>query len=541
MSAHQSQSRGIALLAVVLGASALLGGLYGPSVHATATDSNDIDSSIRTFSQVLAVVERNYADPVDVNQAIYSGAIPGMLHVLDPHSTFFDPQSFAKFREDQQGKYYGVGMQIVQRGDQVIVIAPFVGSPAFKAGIRPADVILKVDDKSCTGLTTDDVASMLKGARGTPVRISLGRVGWEKPIEVSVIRDEIAHPAVEYSTLVKPGIGYIRLTTFNNQTTDSDLVAAMNQLDYPKLDGLIIDLRDNGGGLLNQAVGMADLFLDRNELVVSQHGRASAEHRFYAVHGNQGLTVPLIILTNSGTASASEIVSGAIQDHDRGLIVGETTFGKGLVQTPFPLSEDTMLLLTSARYYTPSGRSIQRDYKNVSLFDYHYNPQRPHAPEVKLTDSGRQVYGEGGITPDVVVAAPKLDDFEEFLERRGVFYPFSNGVGDFVRAYLGTKPQITKDFVVDDSVMNEFRKYLTDQRIKFTDADISSNLGWLKQRIKREVFTSTFGLNDGFRVALENDPQLEKAEEEIPQARALYSNARKILAERESAPSVAQP
>ena len=369
MSANQSHSRGFALLAVVLGASALLGGLYGPSVHATATDANDLDSSIRSFSQVLAVVERNYADPVDVNQAIYSGAIPGMLHVLDPHSTFFDPQSFAKFREDQQGKYYGVGMQIVQRGDQVIVIAPFVGSPAFKAGIRPADVILKVDDKSCTGLTTDDVASMLKGARGTPVRISLGRVGWEKPIEVSVIRDEIAHPAVEYSTLVKPGIGYIRLTTFNNQTTDSDLVAAMNQLDYPKLDGLIIDLRDNGGGLLNQAVGMADLFLDRNELVVSQHGRASAEHRFYAVHGNQGLTVPLIILTNSGTASASEIVSGAIQDHDRGLIVGETTFGKGLVQTPFPLSEDTMLLLTSARYYTPSGRSIQRDYKNVSLFD----------------------------------------------------------------------------------------------------------------------------------------------------------------------------
>ncbi|HKS83724.1 MAG TPA: S41 family peptidase [Candidatus Acidoferrales bacterium] len=541
MSANQSHSRGFALLAVVLGASALLGGLYGPSVHATATDANDLDSSIRSFSQVLAVVERNYADPVDVNQAIYSGAIPGMLHVLDPHSTFFDPQSFAKFREDQQGKYYGVGMQIVQRGDQVIVIAPFVGSPAFKAGIRPADVILKVDDKSCTGLTTDDVASMLKGARGTPVRISLGRVGWEKPIEVSVIRDEIAHPAVEYSTLVKPGIGYIRLTTFNNQTTDSDLVAAMNQLDYPKLDGLIIDLRDNGGGLLNQAVGMADLFLDRNELVVSQHGRASAEHRFYAVHGNQGLTVPLIILTNSGTASASEIVSGAIQDHDRGLIVGETTFGKGLVQTPFPLSEDTMLLLTSARYYTPSGRSIQRDYKNVSLFDYHYNPQRPHAPEVKLTDSGRQVYGEGGITPDVVVAAPKLDDFEEFLERRGVFYPLSNGVGDFVRSYLGTKPQITKDFAVDDTVMNEFRKYLTDQHIKFTDADISSNLGWLKQRIKREVFTSTFGLNDGFRVALENDPQLEKAEEEIPQARALYSNARKILAERESAPSVAQP
>ncbi|HTZ73526.1 MAG TPA: S41 family peptidase [Candidatus Aquilonibacter sp.] len=537
MSELQSQSRGVALLAIVLAASALLGGLYGPSVHATATDSNDLQASMKSFSSVLAVVERNYADPVDVNQAIYMGAIPGMLRVLDPHSTFFDPQAFAKFREDQQGKYFGVGMQIAQRGDQVIVIAPFVGSPAFKAGIRPADVILKVDDKPCNGLTTDDVAAMLKGARGTPVRISLGRVGWEKPIEVSVVRDEIAHPAVEYSTMIKPGIGYVRLTTFNNQTADSDLAAAMNSLDYPKLDGLIVDLRDNGGGLLNQAVGMADMFLDRNEIVVSQHGRSSPEHRFYAVHGNQGVTVPLVVLTNSGTASASEIVAGAIQDHDRGLIVGETTFGKGLVQTPFPLAEDTMLLLTSARYYTPSGRLIQRDYKNVSLFDYHYNPQRPHAPEVKLTDSGRQVYGEGGITPDVVVAAPKLGDFEEFLERRGVLYPFSNGVGDFVRAYLGTKPEITRDFVASDSVIEQFRKYLADQHIKFTEQDISQNLDWLKLKIKREVFTSVFGLNDGFRVALEHDPQLEKAEAEIPQARALYQNARKILAERESAPA----
>jgi carboxyl-terminal processing protease len=537
MAEPQSQSRGVALLGIVLTASALLGGLYGPSVHATATDSNDLQGSLKSFSSVLAVVERNYADPVDVNQAIYVGAIPGMLHVLDPHSTFFDPTAFAKFREDQQGKYFGVGMQIAQRGDQVIVIAPFVGSPAFKAGVRPADVILKVDDKPCNGLTTDDVAAMLKGARGTPVRISLGRVGWDKPIEISVIRDEIAHPAVEYATVVKPGIGYVRLTTFNNQTADSDLAAAMNQLDYPKLDGLIIDLRDNGGGLLNQAVGMADMFLDRNEIVVSQHGRSSPEHRFYAVHGNQGVTVPLVILTNSGTASASEIVSGAIQDHDRGLIVGETTFGKGLVQTPFPLAEDTMLLLTSARYYTPSGRSIQRDYKNVSLFDYHYNPQRPHAPEVKLTDSGRQVYGEGGITPDVVVAAPKLNDFEEFLERRGVLYPFSNGVGDFVRAYLGTKPEITRDFVANDAVIEQFRKYLADQHIKFIEQDISQNLDWLKLKIKREVFTSEFGLNDGFRVALEHDPQLEKAEDEIPQARALYTNARKILAERESAPA----
>ncbi len=216
------------------------------------------------------------------------------------------------------------------------------------------------------------------------------------------------------------------------------------------------------------------------------------------------------------------------------MIVGETSFGKGLVQTQFPLSEDTALLLTTARYYTPSGRLIQRDYKNISLYDYHYNPQPPTKPEVKLTDSGRQVFGGGGITPDDVVAAPKPDDFQQMLYRRGVFYSQPQGVGDFTRFYLGEKPDITKDFVVDDAVIAQFRKYLDQQNIKYTDPDIQANLTWLKWQIKREVFTTFFGLNDGYKVELQDDPQLEKAIELIPQARALYQNARKIVAEREA-------
>ncbi len=230
-----------------------------------------------------------------------------------------------------------------------------------------------MDGKSCTGLTTTEVADMLKGAKGTPVHIALGREGWDKLIEVTVVRDEIPRPGVEFAEMVKPGIGYVRVFTFN-ETTDSDLTDALKQLDVSKLDGLIIDLRNNGGGLLNQAVGMCDMFLDKNELVVSHRGRSSPERPYYAVRGNQGIEVPLIVLVNGQSASASEIVSGAIQDHDRGLIVGETSFGKGLVQTQFPLSENTALLLTTARYYTPSGRLIQRDYKNQTLYDYHYNP-----------------------------------------------------------------------------------------------------------------------------------------------------------------------
>ena len=532
MDVTHSSRRGIILLTVVLATSALLGGWFGPTVRATAAGSStDMQDSVKSFTRVLSIVERNYADHVDVDKAIYDGAIPGMLRVLDPHSNFFDPRQYALFREEQQGKYYGVGMTVQGRDNQTIVLAPFVGSPAYKAGIRPGDVILKVDGKACTGLTTTEVADMLKGAKGTTVHISLGREGWEKPIDVTVVRDEIPRPGVEYFTMAKPGIGYVRVSTFN-ETTDNDLAEALKQLDVSKLDGLIIDLRNNGGGLLNQAVGMADMFLDKNEIVVSHRGRSSSEKRYYALRGNQGIEVPLIVLINGQSASASEIVAGSIQDHDRGLIVGETSFGKGLVQTQYPLSEDTALLLTTARYYTPSGRLIQRDYKNISLYDYHYNPKPPRAPEVKLTDSGRQVFGQGGITPDDAVPAPKLNDFEQTLLRRGVFYPFPQGVGDFVRHYLGGKPEISKEFVADDAVINDFRKYLDQQHVKFTEPDIHDNLAWIKWKIKREVFTTVFGLNDGYKVELQEDPQLQKAEELIPQARALYQNARKIVAER---------
>src|ERR1700733_14844080 len=531
-----SPARGILLLVLVLTVSAALGGFFGPAASATASGSDDTQDSVETFTRVLSVVERNYADPVDTDKVIYDGAIPGMLHVLDPHSNFFDPKQYALFREEQEGKYYGVGMVVAQRENQTVVQSPFPNSPAAKAGIRPGDTILKVDGKSCTGLTTTEVADLLKGAKGTPVHISLGREGWDKPIEATVVRDEIPRPGVEYSEMAKPGIGYVRVFTFN-ETTDSDLKEALKQLDVSKLDGLIIDLRNNGGGLLNQAVGMCDMFLDKNELVVSHRGRSSPERPYYALRGNEGVEVPLIVLVNGQSASASEIVSGAIQDHDRGLIVGETSFGKGLVQTQFPLSEDTALLLTTARYYTPSGRLIQRDYKNVTLYDYHYNPQKPKQPEVKPTDSGRQVFGQGGFPPDDFVAAPKQDDFQLSLYRRGVFYATPQGVGDFTRFYLSAKPDVTKDFVANDEVINEFRKYLDKQHIKYTEPEIQENLTWLKLQIKREVFTSVFGLNDGFKIALQDDPQLEKAVELIPQSRALYQNARKIVAERQAGQS----
>jgi carboxyl-terminal processing protease len=532
--------RAFFVLIAILGVSTLLGGLYGPSVRATATRTNDLEQSVKTFTQVLAVVQQNYAKPVNVDGAVYHGAIPGMLEVLDPHSSFFDKKAFALLREDQHGRYFGVGMQIGPESGRTVVIAPFPGSPAYKAGIRPGDVILKVDEKSCKGLSTDQVANLLKGPRGTIVHVSVGREGWNKPLDFTITRGVIPHKSVDYYTMIKPGVGYVHIATFESEETADELADAMQKLDAPHLDGLILDLRGNPGGLLNQAVEVGDMFLSKGQLIVSHHGRSSPERRYYAVHGNQGDHVPIVVLINGGTASASEIVSGALQDHDRALIAGETSFGKGLVQTVTPLSDGTGLALTTARYYTPSGRLIQRPYRNISYWEYRFDPQVPKKPEVKLTDSGRPVYGEGGITPDVKIPSPKLDSFETMLIQHGVFFPsigspLEIGVGDFTRYFLGQRPTITKSFTVDQDVINDFRHYLDKEGISYTDQDIEQHLDWLKWKIKREVFTSAFSIDAGYKVDLENDPQLEKAVTLVPQARALYANARKIMAERTAA------
>jgi carboxyl-terminal processing protease len=246
--------------------------------------------------------------------------------------------------------------------------------------------------------------------------------------------------------------------------------------------------------------------------------------------------MPLVILVNNNSASATEIVAGAVQDHDRGVVVGETTFGKGLVQTVQPLSEKTGLALTIARYYTPSGRLIQRDYKSISLYSYHYERKVPeHPTEVRLTDSGRQVTGGGGIVPDIAIRKPEYTRFQKALVRADVFYPFETSVGGFTRHYLGTRPTVTKDFEADEAVLTDFRKFLTIQNVRYTEPELAENLDWVKRKIKQEVFVSIFGQQEGFKVLLEADPQVLAGIDAVPQARALYKKARKIIAERAGA------
>jgi carboxyl-terminal processing protease len=529
------ERRGLVVVLLVLVLSAVLGGIYGPSVRATTSNADDYQTAVRDFTTVLDIVQSNYAERVDTDKVVYQGAIPGMLRMLDPHSNFFDARQFALLKEDQHGKYYGVGMVVAPRENHTVVISPYVGAPAYNAGLRPGDVIMQVDNKSTDGLTTSEVADMLKGPKGTVVKIVVSREGYPDPLVFTVTRDEIPRHSVDISFLVKPGIGYIRLSQFND-TTDRELADALKQLGANSLDGLILDMRGNPGGLLNEAVAVGDVFLEKNQLIVSYHGRSAPERRFYAVRGNQGMNVPLVILVNNNSASAAEIVTGAVQDHDRGLVVGETTFGKGLVQTVQNLAENTGLALTTARYYTPSGRLIQRDYKSVSLYAYHYERKVPdHPTEVRQTDSGRPVTGGGGITPDLLVEAPKPTKFQETLYRADVLYPVEQGVGSFTRYYLGTKPTITHNFEADDRVIKEFRDYLTRANIRYTEPEMAENLDWIKRKIKQEVFMSAYGTQEGFKILLEADPQVQKAIEAIPQARALYENARKVVAQRTGA------
>src|SRR5438128_5511452 len=524
-----SSRRTLFLVVFILVICGFLGMLFGQKITpaAAAGGDSDVRDSLRQFATVYDVVEQNYAEPVNADKAIYNGAIPGMLHVLDPHSNFFDPKSYSLLREDQRGKYYGVGMTVGPRNNKVIVIAPFVGTPAYRAGIRPGDIIVAVDGKPTDNMSTGDVADLLKGPKGTTVHITILREGSDKPLEFAVVRDEIPRYSVDLHFLIRPGIGYMHVTGFN-ETTEHEVADALDKMG--DLKGLILDLRQNPGGLLNEGVGVADKFLRKNQLIVSHHGRSSPERRYTASHGKSGKEYPLVVLVNRGTASAAEIVAGAIQDHDRGLIVGETTFGKGLVQTVYPLAENTGLALTTARYYTPSGRLIQRDYSNLSLYDYYYARDKEENNanhEVKLTDSGRTVYGGGGILPDVKLPAVKSNKLQDTLLQHYAFFNFAK------RYVVGHK--VTQHFDVDEVVLQHFRKFISDEKIPFTEAELIENHDWLRSNIKSELFVDSFGQEEGLKVRAETDPEVMKALELLPQARALAENARRVIAERNSA------
>ena len=508
----------------------MLGGMYGPTIAgaSAASSEDDIKSSLKSFTKVLNLVEENFADKVTPDKAIYKGAIPGMARTLDPHTSFFDPKDFQLLREDQKGHYYGVGMTVAPRGGKTIVIAPFEGSPAYKAGIRPGDAILEVNDKRTDGLTTTEVADLLKGPLGTQVQVIIAREGVEKPIPFNITRGEIPRKSVEDAFFVKPGIAYMDIQQFN-ENTSREMEDNFKRLDESKVKGLILDLRENPGGLLNEGVAVADHFLQKGQMIVSHRGRSSPDKPYYARHGNQGRDYPIVVLVNRYSASAAEIVAGALQDHDRGWILGDNTFGKGLVQTVYPLSENTGLALTTAHFYTPSGRLIQRDYTNTSFYNYYYNRQEggtKNMQDVKMTDSGRTVYGGGGITPDEKYLPPKANKFQVELLRK---YSFFN----FTAKYFGTHDtKLPKDWAPDNALMNDFHAFLLKDNAQFTEAEYAENNEWTKQQLRREMYITAFSVEDARKLGIEFDPVVLKGIESLSKAKSLQDTAKKMIVQR---------
>jgi carboxyl-terminal processing protease len=523
--------RSMLLSFLVIALCALIAGNFAPGGPARAeaaglalSGDEELSAGLKSFTAVYRLLEENAAEPVTPDKQIYKGAIPGMLRTLDPHSSFFDPKDFQQLREDQRGAYYGVGMSVQPKDGRTVVVAPFTGSPAYKAGLRPGDVILEVNDKRTDGLTTSEVADLLKGPKGTKVTVVIAREGLDKPLVFNLIRDEIPRLSIENAFWIRPGIAYIDINSFN-ENTSRELEEAIKKLGEDNFRGLILDLRDNPGGLLNEGVAVAGRFLKKGQVVVSHRGRTTPEKHYTAPTGGNGKNYPVVVMVNNYSASAAEIVAGALQDHDRGWVFGDNTFGKGLVQTVFPLSENTGLALTTAKYLTPSGRLIQRDYSSGSFYDYYFNRKegaRKDSVDAKMTDSGRAVYGGNGIQPDEKFEYT-YKPFQILLLRRQAFREF------IPKFFAGRDAKLARDWTPDNATMNEFHQHLLKSNINFTEAEFAEHQEWIKQQIKREALITAISLDESMKYAIETDPAVIKAIESLPKAQALLDTAKKQM------------
>jgi carboxyl-terminal processing protease len=515
---NQPRLRVFLCMATVLVLPMVLGGFLLTVEAGPATKEED-DASLRLFNNLLVLVEGNYATRVDSEKAVY-GAIDGMLRTLDPHSKFLEPKAFKSLREDQTGTYAGLGIQVQSLfGKVTIVSRPFPDSPAEKAGLRVGDMITHVEGKPTKGLMVEEVVSKLRGTPGTSVHITISRPGDERPFDLDIVRRQLKKYTINFSYMVRPTVGYIKIDSFA-ETTGKELKEALAKMDPKKLEGLILDLRGNPGGLLQEAIKVGEVFLQEKQVILKTEGRAGGSvQEFQAKAKNVDPPYPLVVLIDQNSASASEIVSGAIQDHDRGLIVGETSFGKGLVQSVYTLRNtsgvDAGLLLTTQKWLTPSGRLIQRDYSQISQFDYYNHRDTPvdgKKREVKYSDNGRIVYGGGGITPDEIVERPEFNDLQKSLIDNFAFFSFAD-------EFFKTNLAVDMSFQVSNAMVDDFKKHLTARQIPYTDKGIQDNLDFIKMRIKHEVFYKRLGNTDAQRVLDEGDVQLQRAIQLLPEAK----------------------
>jgi carboxyl-terminal processing protease len=529
------------IAALVVAGAAVLAPLYGPGILARAATpaGDDPDPAVKAVTSAYALVEQNAAEPINTNRAFYAGAIPGMLHSLDPHSNFIEPAEYKEMMRKQQAHYYGVGMQITVDGPKVVVMEPFPGSPAANADLRRGDWIWAVDGKETTGMDTQQVADMLRGPRGTQVRVSVKREGAAEPYTTTVTRDAIETSVVDIYWL-KPGVAYLGVSSFEASNIERDVQAGMRALDETKVKSLVLDLRENLGGLVNEAVFLAGRFLRDGQVVVSQHGRVEADQVYKAKAKDPkdpALRYPIVVLVNRSSASASEIVSGALQDHDRGLVMGETTFGKGLVQAQFQLNDGSALLLTIAHYYTPSGRLIQRDYSHSSLLEYYTARPKGDTPvptdDVKATDSGRKVYGGGGITPDEKYPPQHANLFQRRVLSNGNL-PSQDAFWHFAESYFGPKkPAVASEtWAPDADTLNRFKEFLRSKQVTFTDAEFAANQDWMRDRIRYEFLFRAYNKKVANQAARQTDAEVLAAIENMPKAESLLNQSNRAYAMR---------
>ncbi len=506
------------------------------------------------YHEAITTVEERYAGEIDYEKATQA-AIQGMLFTLDPHSVYFPALEFKKLKEDQSSSFYGIGVQILRHDDGVYIQSVVDGTPANRAGLRYGDRILAVDGKNALDWNSDEVSKNVRGDRLKPVELKIERAGEEVPLTIKIIRDAVPLPSIRNAFMITPTTGYIGLVGGFQHTSDDELRDDITDLKKQGMRQLVLDLRNNPGGLLDQAIDVASEFLPRDKVIVSVKGRSEyTDPAVYKSNGREPEDVPLVVLINRNSASASEIVAGAIQDHGRGLLVGETSFGKGLVQHVFQLPYNTGLTLTTARYYTPYGRSLQRDYSSGSLYDYYVRhdqnenllpiqPGQPSPSEASSartsnspafrTAAGRVFYGGGGVTPDIearpltpTAARGRIIEAAFYFNRlltAGKIQGLESYRADKVE--YGHSPKAT-DYPVTDRVLEAFRSYVRKEQPRLQIAQIDSDLDFVKLRLRYEIVTAAFGADAGQRIILESDPQALRAINVLPDAKRLVESIR---------------
>lgn len=556
----------------------IIGGTFGQHKRLVSRSNVDITNKIESdYNTALQFIGANYAGEVDYEKA-NQAAIQGMLWTLDPHSTFFPQVEYRKLREDQDSRFYGIGVSILRHRDGVYVQAAVPNTPAASAGLRFGDRIVEIDGQDVRDWSTDRVSKAVRGDLGKSVKVKIERTGFSSPLEVTIVRAAVPLPSIRTVYMVRPGIGYIGLNNGFQHTTGNELRSTIKSLKQQGMAQLVLDLRSNPGGLLDQAIDVVGQFIPRGQVVVSVRGREYAEPVIYKSNGTETESFPLVTLIDRSSASASEIVAGAIQDHGRGLIIGDTSFGKALVQRVYSIPFGTGLTLTTGKYYTPYGRSIQRDYSNGSIYEYythHTAPDEetkptvpavghgvpggvtngaspgttgttnvsptpapishpPSGPAVK-TAAGRIFYGGGGITPDIAVNGIDYSPVARRAIAEAAFYftrQLITGQLPGLESYRVNAPQpdsfpTATDFPVTDKVIEAFRNFVqSDKSFNLTGAQIDKEIEIAKLRLRFEIVTAAYSVDAGTRILLEKDPQLLKGVESLPDARRLAESIR---------------